>query len=179
MKRLLLLTLTMISIHTIYAQDQPTPVAAADIKKMATDKKFKFIPKVATLDQSADQATAASISSNVTQDNRFTLTANYYAVLTPDSVASYLPYYDKSNTVAVGSSSSTTLEEDPNRFLATAYDYQVKDKKNGSEVITIKLKDGSKITKYNFDLQPDGKAKLEVTIENYKIVKYEGTFTAL
>jgi hypothetical protein len=172
-----MLLLTVVSIHT-YAQDQPRPVSVADIQKIATDKKFKFTAKMATLTPSADRA-GASVSSEVTQDNHKTLSGPYYAILTPDSVASYLPYFDKSTTEAVGTNSATTLLDDPTKFSTTAYDYEVKAKKEGKVSITVKPKDGTKVTKYVFELAPDGTAKLSLTIENYKIVTYDGFFTTL
>jgi|GEM_PF-1632816 hypothetical protein len=179
MKHLLMLIFIMVSIDITYAQDQPKTFSATDIQKMASDKKFKFNAKTAVLPVDADRA-GASVSSEATQDNHKTLTAAYTASLTPDSVASYLPYFDKSTTKADGSNSSTTtIEEDPQKFSTTAYDYDVKQRKDGKVTITIKPKDGSKVTKYVFDLKPDGTAKLELTIENYKIITYNGFFTTL
>ncbi|MCC8423358.1 DUF4251 domain-containing protein [Mucilaginibacter sp. UR6-11] len=178
MKRFLILLFTIVNIKVTYAQDQPKPVSATDIKKMADDKKFRFNAKMAVLTVSGDRA-GASVSSEITQDNHKTLSGPYYALLTPDSVASYLPYFDKSTTEAVGTNSATTLLEDPTKFSTSAYDYSVKEKKDGKVNITIKPKDNSKITKYVFDLAPDGTAKLELTIENYKVITYNGFFTTL
>jgi hypothetical protein len=179
MKHLLLLIFTIVSVNITYAQDQPKVFSATDIQKMATDKKFKFTAKTAVLPIDANRA-GASVSSEATQDNHKTLTAAYTASLTSDSVSSYLPYFYKSKTTAEGTTSSaTTVMEDPTRFSTTAYDYDVKEKKNGEVSITIKPKDGSKITKYVFDLKPDGTAKLELTIGNYKIITYNGFFTTL
>jgi hypothetical protein len=171
MKRILLLLITAASIDYASAQ--------TDAKKMADDKKFKFTATAATITAAADpQRAGASISSASNPDNHVTLPAGYTVTVTPDSVASYLPYYDKTSTVADAVGSSTTIQEDPTKATATAYDYEVKDKKNGSVIINIKPKNAGKITKYNFDLSPDGKAKLEATIGN-QIVKYDGTYTAL
>jgi hypothetical protein len=178
MKNLILLLLIVISSDITYAQDQPKPVSAADIQKMASDKKFKFTAKMATLTPSAERA-GASVSSEMTEDNHKTLTGPYYASLTPDSVSSYMPYFDKSTTEAVGTNSATTQLEDPTKFSTTAYSYEVKDKKEGKVNITIKPKDGTKVTKYVFELAPDGTAKLELTIENYKVITYTGFFTSL
>jgi hypothetical protein len=177
MKRILLVLLTVVSIDIAYAQDQPKPYQAVDIKKMADDKKFKFTAQEATFSPSEGAERAgASISSQVTKDNHVTLTTTYTVVVTPDSVTSFLPYFDKSNTVADAVGSSTTIEEDASKASATAYDYEVKEKKNGSVVVNIKPKNNSKITKYNFDLSPDGKAKLEATIGN-QIITYKGLYT--
>ncbi|MDB5004793.1 MAG: hypothetical protein JWQ34_3018 [Mucilaginibacter sp.] len=179
MKHLLLLIFTMVSIDITYAQDQPKPFSATDIKKMADEKKFRFNAKTAVLPVDADRA-GASVSSEATQDNHKTLSTAYSASMTPDSVSSYLPYFDKSTTKAEGTTNSTTtILEDPSKFSTTAYDYDVKQKKDGKVTITIKPKDGSKVTKYVFDLKPDGTAKLELTIENYKIITYNGFFTTL
>jgi hypothetical protein len=178
MKQLLLLLLIVTSIDITYAQDQPKPVAAADIQKMADAKKFRFTANAATLTPSADRA-GSSVTSEVTEDNHKALTAAYYVSLTPDSVSSYLPYFDKSTTEAVGTNSATTQLEDPTKFSTTAYDYVVKAKKDDKVQITVKPKDGTKVTKYVFELSPDGNAKVEVTIENYKVITYNGSYTAL
>lgn len=171
MKNLLLILLSVASINYASAQ--------TDAKKMADDKKFKFTATAATITAASDpQRAGASISSASNPDNHVTLPAGYTVTVTPDSVASYLPYYDKTSTVADAVGSSTTIQEDPTKASSTAYDYEVKDKKNGSVVVNIKPKTASKITKYNFDLSPDGKAKLEATIGN-QVVKYDGTYSAL
>jgi hypothetical protein len=171
MKRILLLLITALSIDYAYAQ--------TDVKKMADDKKFKFTATAATLSASAGANRAgASISSASTPDNHVTLPTGYTVTVTPDSVASYLPYFDKTSTVADAVGSSTTIQESPGRSSATVYEYEVKEKKNGSVVINIKPKNAGKVTKYNFDLSPDGKAKLEATIGN-QVIKYDGTYTGL
>lgn len=171
MKRILLALLTAASINFAYAQ-------ATDVKKLANDKKFKFIATTATFSQTTERA-GASISSAGTPDNHFTLNVTYYIQLTPDSVVSYLPYYGKSKTVSDGGTGSvTTFEDDPHKNSVATFDYEVKEKKNGSVVINIKPKGPSQISKYNFDLSPNGTAKVEATIGNM-IIKYDGTYTAL
>ncbi|HWZ34740.1 MAG TPA: DUF4251 domain-containing protein [Mucilaginibacter sp.] len=170
MKRILLSLLAVMSITIARAQ---TP--ATDLKKMADDKKFKFIAKNATLPVDPS-TTSSAISSDRTEDNHKTLTGNYYATLTPDSVASYLPYYDKTQTQGSDVNVTTTVVEDPSKSLATSYDYQVKQKKNGDVNITVKPKSG-KLTKYVFTLQLSGKAKLEATIDDYKVITFDGTYT--
>ncbi|MDB5157810.1 MAG: hypothetical protein JWR50_2517 [Mucilaginibacter sp.] len=179
MKRILLLIFTAVSIHTAYAQDQSKPVSGADIKKVADSKKFKFNAVTATLAVDADHTSGSSGTSGI-PDNHYDLTGSYYAALSPDSVASYLPFYDKSKTEAAGENSTTTVLEDPNRSLAATYDYQVKEKKDGKVNITIKPKaDTDKASKYVFELAPDGTAKLELTVNNYKVITYTGTVTAM
>lgn len=175
MKRLVLLLFAAVSIRAAYAQDQQKTFSATDIKKMANDKKFKFIPKAATLPTDGDRV-GASVSSDRTEDNHKTLSAGYYVTLTPDSVVSYLPYYDKTQTQGVDVNSATSVVADPSKAVATTYDYKVKQKKGGKTTINIKPK-GGKITKYVFNLKPDGSAELEATIDDYKIIKYDGSFS--
>lgn len=170
MKSILLSLLAIVSINIARAQ---TP--AADLKKMADDKKFKFTAKNATLPVDPNQA-GASISSDRTEDNHKTLSGNYYTQLTPDSVVSYLPYFDKTQTQGTDVNATTTVLENAGKSVATTYDYQVKQKKNGDVNITIKPK-GGKVTKYIFDLQPGGTAKLQATIDDYKIITYDGSYT--
>ncbi|HEY9532897.1 MAG TPA: DUF4251 domain-containing protein [Mucilaginibacter sp.] len=167
MKRLLfLLMLSIVSINIAYAQD---------IKKITDSKKFRFTAKAATLPPDADQI-GASVSSDRTENNHKTLTGAYYVSLTPDSVVSYLPYFDKTNTEGVDVNSATSVVADGSKSVATTYDYRVKEKKNGKVTVTIKPK-GGKVTKYVFDLEPGGAAKLDATIDDYKIIKYDGSFT--
>ncbi len=174
MKRIFFLILAVVSINTAYAQAQ----SATGLKKIADDKKFKFTATTATFSPTVERA-GASISSAVTPDNHFTLNAAYYTQLTPDSVVSYLPYYGKSKTVSDGGTGSvTTFEDDPHKNAVATYDYEVKEKKNGSVIINIKPKGSSQISKYNFDLSPNGTGKLEATVGNM-IIKYDGTYTAL
>jgi TRAP-type C4-dicarboxylate transport system substrate-binding protein len=176
MKRIFFLILAIVSINIAYAQAQQQP--AAGLKKMADDKKFKFTATTVTFSPTVERA-GASISSAGTPDNHFTLSGAYYTQLTPDSLVSYLPYYGKSKTVSDGGTGSvTTFEDDPHKNAVAAYDYEVKEKKNGSVVINIKPRGSSQVTKYNFDLSPDGTAKLEATIGNM-IIKYDGTYIAL
>jgi hypothetical protein len=176
MKRIFFLILTIVSINIAYAQAQQQP--ATGLKKMADDKKFKFAATSATFSPTVERA-GASISSAGTPDNHFTLNGAYYTTLTPDSVVSFLPYYGKSKTVSDGGTGSvTTFEDDPHKNSVATYEYEVKEKKNGSVVINIKPKGNSQITKYNFDLSPDGTAKLEATVGNM-IIRYDGTYTAL
>ncbi|WP_345100600.1 DUF4251 domain-containing protein [Mucilaginibacter panaciglaebae] len=175
MKRLLLLLFAIVSINAAYAQDQQKTYSATDIKKMADDEKFRFTAKAATLPEDANQI-GASVSSDRTEDNHKTLGGGYYATLTPDSVVSYLPYFDKTKTQGTDANTTTSVAQDPSKAVATTYDYQVKQKKNGDITITIKPK-GGKITKYVFNLEPNGTARLDATIDDYKIIKYDGFFT--
>jgi hypothetical protein len=176
MKRILLLLFTVVSIDMAYAQDQPKTSSATDIKKMADNKKFKFNAKVAVL--TVEGAPANSAISSVTQDNRIELVDPFSASVTPDSVTSYLPYYDKTKTEVVATDSQSVREADPTRSSSTINDYAVKQNKKQHVIVTVKPKDG-KITKYVFDIAPDGTGKVEVTIEDYKIINYEGTYTDL
>lgn len=171
MKRILLSLLTIASVHIVCAQT----FSAADVKKMADDKKFRFTAKNATLPIDPSQ-TKSAISSDRTEDNHKVLNGNYYAALTPDSVVSYLPYFDKTQTQGTDVNATTVVLENPSKSLATSYDYQVKQKKNGDVNITIKPK-GGKVTKYVFNLQPAGTARLQATIDDYKIITYDGSYT--
>jgi len=170
MKRILLSLLAIVSINIAHAQ-----TSAADLKKMADDKKFRFTAKNATLPLEHSTTTSA-ISSDRTEDNHKVLSGNYYALLTPDSVVSYLPYFDKTQTQGTDVNATTTVLENAGKSIATSYDYQVKQKKNGDVNITIKPK-GGKVTKYVFNLQPSGTAKLEATIDDYKVITYDGSYT--
>lgn len=174
MKRILLPLLTIVSINIAYAQTQPKSYSAADIKKMADDKTFKFTAAVAILPPDAS-GTSPAVSSDRTEDNNKTLGAGYYINLSPDSVASYLPYYDKTETHGVDDNARTTVVEDASKAVAKTYDYQSKQKKNGEVNITIKPQ-GGKITKYAVKLLPNGTAEIEATIDDYKIIKYNGTY---
>ena len=175
MKRLLFILSAIVSINIAYGQGQQKTYSATDIKKMADDKKFRFTAKAATLPEDAGQI-GASVSSDRTEDNHKTLSGAYYASLTPDSVVSYLPYFDKTKTQGTDINSTTSVAQDPSKSVATTYDYQVKQKKNGDITITIKPK-GGRITKYVFNLEPNGTARLDATIDDYKIIKYDGSFT--
>jgi len=175
MKNLLLLMLTTLSINIACAQDQPKSFSANDLKKMADAKMFKFTAKDATLPVDRSGTTPAT-GSDRTEDNHKTLSAGYYTSITPDSVVSYLPYYDKTETHGTDENASTTVVEDPSKSVATTYDYQVKQKKNGTVTINIKPK-GGKVTKYVIQLQPNGTANIDATIDDFKVIKYGGTFT--
>jgi len=178
MKRILLLIVAAVGIHTAYAQDQPK-TSAADIQKIVDTKKFKFTAVTATLAVDPDH-TSGSTGVSGLPDNHYDLTGSYYVALTPDSVASYLPFYDKSKTTAAGETSNTTVLEDPNKSLAATYDLKVKEKKNGKVDITVDPKtDTDKASKYVFEFAPDGTAKLELTVNNYKVITYTGTVTTM
>lgn len=170
MKRILLPLLVIASISMARAQ-----TSATDLKTMADSKKFKFTAKNATLPVDPSNA-GASISSDRTEDNHKVLSGNYYAMLTPGSVISYLPYYDKTQTQGTDVNATTTVLENASKSIATSYDYQVKQKKNGEVDITIKPKSG-KLTKYVFNFKPDGSAKLEATIDDYKVITYDGSYS--
>jgi hypothetical protein len=145
---------------------------------MADDKKVRFKANVAIMPTNVDHSSSA-VGSEPTVDNRKELTTGYYAVITPDSVASFLPYYDKTTTEGVGVDSRNVTQDNPTRSLDKEYGYSVKQNKKGHVIATISLSDSSKISKYVFDLAPDGTAKVEATIGGYKIMTYEGTYTAL
>jgi len=168
----------VVSADMAYAQEQPKTYSAADIKKMADDKKIKFNAKKAVLATNGSPTTSA-VGSGLTDDNIKILNNPYTIVLTPDSVASYIPYYDKTKTDGVGTNPNSMIEEDPQKSSAAISDYAVKQNKKQHTIITVKPKDGSKITKYVFDLSPDGTGKVEVTIEDYKIINYQGSFSSL
>lgn len=165
----------IVSIDVTYAQNQPKTISAEDLKKIADGKKFKFTATAATLPTDVS-GTSSAITSDRTEDNHKTLGTGFYATLTPDSVVSYLPYYDKTETHGTDDNAATSVVPDPSKSIATAYDYQVKQKKNGTVTITVKPK-GGKVTKYVFELQPNGAGKVDATIDDYKIIKYDGSYT--
>ncbi|WP_214071081.1 DUF4251 domain-containing protein [Mucilaginibacter sp. dw_454] len=179
MKRLRLLLLLLVVTGINIAQAQQQPFSAADIKKMADDKKFRF--KATTAELSAEENRSGGLMSSApTKANRMTLSAVYSALLTPDSVVSYLPYFGKSSSEGVETNNIVnSTEENPTKFSATAYTYEAKEKKKGNAVITIKPQDSSKIEKYVYYLELDGSARLELTIAHYKTITYIGYFTVL
>lgn len=180
MKHLLLLLFFIIGVRVTYAQDQAKPFSAIEIKKMADDKKFIFKAKQATLNNDSENRNGGLISSVPSKLSHVILNGTYSALLTPDSVVSYLPYFGKPQAERVDTENiNVMMDESPAKFSTTAYDYEVQQKKKGNVIITVKPKDTKVIEKYVFEFALDGTAKLELTITGYKTIKYDGSFTAL
>ncbi|WP_214071080.1 DUF4251 domain-containing protein [Mucilaginibacter sp. dw_454] len=172
MKHLLLLLFVIAGINVTYAQT----LSAADVKKIADDKKFKFIAKEANLPPDISGTTSA-VTSDKTEDLHKVLADGFTVSVKPDSVTSYLPYYDKTETVTDQATSSQVTLDAPTKSTSAGYDYSTKQKKNGDVTVKITPKTG-KLTSYVFVLSTNGTAKLEGTIDNYKVIKYAGTFSA-
>jgi len=153
--------------------------SAEAVKQMANSKSFVFKANSATV-FNADAAIMGDNTADLS-NKKIPLKADAVVKVKPDSVSSSLPYFDQTQSQDNAMSNdvvNVTVNETQTKASATHYEYNVEEKKKGEVEVTIKPKDSSSnISKYIFNLNPDGTGKLVVSVGSKRIT-YDGAIAS-
>lgn len=97
------------------------------------------------------------------------LTTLYTFAVTPDTVATQLPYAGRAYQAPIGSSDAGI------DILSREFEYDAKPRKKGAWEITLKLKDEKNYPVINITLQANGSASVRISPVDREFISYTGT----
>jgi uncharacterized protein DUF4251 len=144
---ILISTMALGSLNTIYAQDKESAV-----KNMVESQNFVF------------KAQTANPMSGRTRQ----LTSEYDLKVLKDSIIAYLPYFGRAYSPPVNPS------EGGIQFTSTQFEYKKTNRKKGGWDIQIIPKDGKDVRQLDLRISENGSASLVVSSNNRQSISFNG-----
>jgi hypothetical protein len=162
MKYLLTISILMVSILTINAQEEKK-----SRKERRAEREAKLIEQTAQL----IEAKAWQFDANQmlpSQGKNRTLTTPYSVVLKDDNIDSYLPFMGRAYSAGYGGTDSPMI------FESAVEEYEIKEGKKGAVIIKVKAKNKNDVVEFTFNILPNGSTTLSVNSTNRQHITYYG-----
>ncbi|OOQ62075.1 DUF4251 domain-containing protein [Mucilaginibacter pedocola] len=161
--------LSCAALQPVMAQNSKAEKKAAqeaEIKQLIQSKNFVFKAQYVF----PINNTAIQLLNNPGSTNPRYLNSNYDLTVTPDTVTSYLPYFGEAY-FAVGYNSPS---DNGIKFTSTNFEYVTTAKKNGSSIVTLRLKDAKYTNQMILTITANGTGDLSVISANRQSIRFYG-----
>lgn len=127
------------------------PKTGTDIAALIDNKRFEFVAE----------------SANPMRGRTIFLNANYSVIFAGDSLNSFLPYYGRAYQATIDPSEAGI------KFTSTDYEYQVKEKRKGWDLI-VKPNDVTQPPMFTISVSKEGSATLRAVLVDRQSISYSG-----
>lgn len=127
------------------------PKTETDIASLIDNKRFEFVAE----------------SANPMRGRTIFLNGNYSVTLAGDSLSSFLPYYGRAYQATIDPGEAGI------KFTSTDYEYKVKEKRKGWDVI-IKPKDVTQPPMFTISVSKEGYATLRAILVDRQSISFSG-----
>jgi len=162
MKKLLFISLLIISIVTAYSQE----TEKKSKKELKAEKEAKQIEETKALVESKMFVFDARTANPMKGSTR-TLTSEYDVRITKDSIYSYLPYFGVAYTASYGGTDSPMIFDKP-------FDTCTLEKTKKGYTIEVDVKNGNDKLDFSFYISENGSTTLNVSSTNRQSISYYG-----
>jgi len=162
MKKLLFISLLIISIVTAYSQE----TEKKSKKELKAEKEAKQIEETKALVESKMFVFDARTANPMKGSTR-TLTSEYDVRITKDSIFSYLPYFGVAYTASYGGTDSPMIFDKP-------FDTCTLEKTKKGYTIEVDVKNGNDKLDFSFYISENGSTTLNVSSTNRQSISYYG-----
>lgn len=127
------------------------PKSGTDVAALIDNKRFEFVAE----------------SANPMRGRSIFLTAGYSVTFTGDTLKSFLPYYGRAYQATLDPSEAGI------KFTSTDYEYQVKEKRKGWDLI-VKPKDVTQAPMFTISVSKEGYATLRAVLVDRQSISFSG-----